>query len=137
MDNFTVSMMDLPDEILLMIWNKLNKIDILYSFVGVNKRLDKLVCDIVYTRSVQLIKTNSNDDNYSLPNPILDRFCSHILPRIHNYIECLTLESFSIERILYVGNYPKLWKLTLINFEQEFAWNYFTGRICFIFLFWY
>lgn len=129
MNQPTVSMMDLPDEILLIIWNKLNKIDILYSFIGVNKRFDKLVRDVVYTRSIELIKTNSTDDDHSLPELILNQFCLSILPQIHHYIECLTLEPFSMKRILNSGNYPKLSKLTLLNFEQEFAWDYFTGKI--------
>jgi hypothetical protein len=72
--------MDFPDEILLNISNKLNKIDVLFSFIGVNKRLDKLARDFVYTRSVELIKEDGTDKNYSLPDMILNRFCLHILP---------------------------------------------------------
>ncbi|CAF4395188.1 unnamed protein product [Rotaria magnacalcarata] len=42
MNRSTVSLMDLPDEILFTIWNKLNKLDVLYSFVDVNRRFNKL-----------------------------------------------------------------------------------------------
>ncbi|CAM4809784.1 unnamed protein product [Rotaria magnacalcarata] len=43
MNRSTVSLMDLPDEILFTIWNKLNKLDVLYSFVDVNRRFNKLI----------------------------------------------------------------------------------------------
>ncbi|CAF4943822.1 unnamed protein product, partial [Rotaria socialis] len=114
--------MNLPDEILIIIWNKLSKIDVLYSFLNVNRRFDKLVRDKIYTRSIELIKNNCEDeDNCSLSDQILDRFCFDLLPQIHNIIEQFILESFSMERILYAGNYPQLCQLTLVNFAQELA----------------
>ena len=82
---------------------------------------------MVYTRSIELIKPNSKDGNCSLTDPILDRFCLPILPRIHELVECLTLESISMERILSAGDYPHLRKLTLVKVEQEFALRHFTG----------
>jgi hypothetical protein len=33
-----------------------------------------------------------------------------------------------MERILNTCNYPRLYKLTLLNLEQEFAWQYLTGK---------
>lgn len=124
------NIMSLPDEIIFIIWNKLNKIDVLYSFLNVNKRFDKLVHDKIYTRSIKLLKTNceeEEEDNCSLSDQILDRFCLSILPRIHYIVEELILESHSIERILYTGSYPRLCKLTLINLTQELAIRIFAG----------
>lgn len=104
------------------------KHDVLYSFLGVNNTFDQIVRDVIYTRSGELINNHSKTDNYSLPDPILDRFCSQILPQIHQNIRCLTLEPLSMERILHVGEYLHLWKLTLIKLDQESALLYFTGK---------
>ncbi len=84
MNRSIVNIMNLPDEIILIIWNKLNKIDALYSFLNVNRRFDKLIRDKIYTRSIELIKTNceEKEDNCSLSDQILDRFCLEILPQI-------------------------------------------------------
>lgn len=124
-----VNIMDLPDEILIIIWNKLSNIDVLYSFLNVNRRFDKLVRDKMYTRSIELIKNNCEDeDNCSLSDQILDRFCFDLLPQIHNIIERFVLESFSMEKILYAADYPQLRQLTLVNFTQELAIRVLAGR---------
>ncbi len=76
MNNSTViSILDLSDEILLTIFKKLNNVDVLYSLVGVNKKLDKLIRDVVFTRSLDFVATLSNEENDSRINSILDRFC--------------------------------------------------------------
>jgi hypothetical protein len=128
MNRLIVNITDLPDEIILIIWNKLNKLDVLYSFLGVNQRFDRMVRDVIYTRSVELINNHSKTDNYLLPNPIVNRFCFHILPQIHQNIEHLTVEPLSMGRILRAGEYPHLWKLTLIKFDQQSALRYITGK---------
>lgn len=119
---------NLPDEIILLIWSKLNKIDVLYSFLNVNRRFDKLVRNKIYTRSVELLKTNcEEEENCSLSDQILDQFCLNILPKIHHSIEELILESHSIERILYSGDYLRLYKLTIVNLTEELAMRLFLG----------
>ncbi|CAF3286006.1 unnamed protein product, partial [Rotaria sp. Silwood2] len=50
MEHLLVELNDLPDEILLMILKKLNSISLLYSLIGVNKRLDTIVRDPIFTR---------------------------------------------------------------------------------------
>jgi len=122
------SIEDLPNELLIMIWNKLNNLDVFYSFMGVNKRFDKLVRDIIYTRSIQLVDKDSNHNYCSLSDTLLDRFCFYFLPQIHENIECLTLEPLSMERILCAGQYPHLHKLTLVNFGHQSTRHYFTGK---------
>ncbi len=47
MAHSTVSLLDLPDEMLLVIFKKLNSVEILHSLVGVNQRLDQLIKDYV------------------------------------------------------------------------------------------
>lgn len=125
----SASIIDLPDEILLIIFNKLDKIDVLYSLMDVNKRFNRLVRDITYISSIKLITNGSTHDSYRpLPDLILDRFCSHILPHVHQNIECLTLEPISMERILCAGEYPNLRKLDLVNFDQRSALFYLHGK---------
>ncbi|CAF0916405.1 unnamed protein product [Adineta steineri] len=119
--------MDLPDEMIIKIWNNLNNIDVLYSFVGVNKRFDKLVRALVYTRSIQLAEKDSKTNKYCpLPDLIIDRYCLDILPQIHQYIECLILEPFSIERILLSTMYPRLHKLIFTKINTDFVLHHFT-----------
>ena len=130
MNSSIVGMMDLPDEIIIRIWNNLNNVDVLYSLVGVNKRLNRLVRDPLYTRSIQLTQIDSQTNKYcSLPDSIIDRYCSHILPHIHQCIECLVLEPFSMERILHSGHYPRLRKLILTKIGADFVIRHLNGKI--------
>ncbi|CAF2473620.1 unnamed protein product [Rotaria sp. Silwood2] len=130
MTDSTLHLLDLPDEILLIIMSNISNFDVLYSLIGVNKKLDRVACDIVHTRSIDFIGTRSNDEIHSLSDKILDRFCQNILPRVHNNIECLTLESSSISRIFHSIDYPKLFKLILPELDLEFVSHYFNGKYC-------
>jgi hypothetical protein len=130
MTHSTLHLLDLPDEILLIILSKISNLDVLYSLIGVNKKLDRLACDIVHIRSIDFIRTTSNDEIHSLSDKILDRFCQNILPRIHKNIECLTLESSSISRIFHSTDYPKLFKLILPELDPEFVSLNFNGKYC-------
>jgi hypothetical protein len=125
-----IGIMDLPDEMIIKIWNNLSNIDVLYSFVGVNKRFNKLVRDLVYTRSIQLTEKKSKTNKYcSLPDSTIDRYCLDILPQIHQCIECLVLEPFSMERILLASDYPRLRKLIFTKIGGHFVFRHFTGTI--------
>ncbi|CAF2118214.1 unnamed protein product [Rotaria magnacalcarata] len=120
MTHSMIAIMDCPDEMILAIWNKLDNIEVLYLFVGVNKRFGKLVRDSTYTCSIQLATTNSKTNKYcSLPDSILDRYCSDILPRLNHHIECLILESISMESILLSGDYSCLQKLTFTKISED------------------
>jgi hypothetical protein len=129
MEQSIVEILDLPDEMLLTIANKLRSVDVLYSLVSVNERLDKLVRDTVFTHFLDLVATSSNDCTCSMSNVMLDRFCLHILPRIHNDVESLFLESLSMERILLAGDYPKLHTLTLGFLEPQVVLSCLAGTI--------
>jgi hypothetical protein len=119
MDYSPVQLNDLSDELLLCILNQLNNMDALYSLVGVNQRLDRIVRDVIYTRDVDLMVEPAAS--------ALDRFCFDILPRIHHNVECLVLDSSTIERVLLAGSYPRLRKLTLVNLDRAVASRLFTG----------
>ncbi len=129
MNYSVISIMDLSDEMIIKIWNNLNNIDVLFSFIGVNKRFDKLVRDPLYTRSIQLTEKNSKTNKYySLSDSIIDRYCLDILPQIHQYIECLILEPFSMERILLSCHYSRLRKLILTKIDRDFVFRHFNGK---------
>jgi hypothetical protein len=122
-----IGFLDIPDEILLIILSKLKNIDVLYSLVGVHERLDKILCDTIFTRSIDFATILSNGKNDSLMKQMLDRFCLDILPRIDQNIECLTLEPFSMKCILRASDYPNLHKLNLVKLDIEQALDYFNG----------
>ena len=127
MNYSTINIGDLSDEMLLAILNKLNNIDVLYSLVEVNQKLDRLSKDITFTQSIDLVTTLSNEYNVLRTKSILDRFCLTIIPRIQHNIQCLILDSLSIDRVLQIGNYPQLHTLTLLNLQLELASRIFNG----------
>jgi hypothetical protein len=129
MEYSCVQLNDLPDEILMIIFTKLANAEVLCSLLGVNKRLNKIAHDSVFTNGLTLWMPTLDGYVDSLPDPILDRFCSHILPKIHQKIEWLHLESRSMERILQVTNYPNLYKISLHNIHTKTAKDLFTGKI--------
>jgi len=114
-----VKLTDIPDEMLLLILNKLTNIEVLYSLIGVNIRLDKIANDPLFTEHLSFMTRSSNGIINSLDNAMLNRFCSEILPRIHCKIKWLTLEPLCMERILLAADYPNLRVLSLFNIERE------------------
>ncbi|CAF0845881.1 unnamed protein product [Adineta steineri] len=112
----TAHLLDLSDEILLIILKKLESVDVLYSLLNVNKRLDQMA------RSVN----NTKFLNFSMNNIQLNRFCCEILPQIHHNTVELTLEIFSMERILLACEYPNLTVIVLTNFLPDILLQYLT-----------
>ncbi|CAF2142563.1 unnamed protein product [Rotaria magnacalcarata] len=135
MNDSTVNILSLFDEILLVIYNKLDNMDVLYSLIGVNRKLDRLARDITFTQSVDLFTILSNESNDSRNKSILDRFCFDILPQIQHNIESLTLDSLLIDRVFRIGNYSKLHKLTFLNLQFEMASRLFNDKSSFIHIF--
>ncbi len=125
----TYELSDLPDEILMIILKKLNNAEALHSLIGVNKRLNRILHDPIFTSHLSLMSGLSNSSIYPLPDPILDRFCSQILPEVHDKIRWLYLESSSMKRILLSTNYPNLYGLALFAIEEETAIHLFTGKL--------
>jgi hypothetical protein len=124
-----MNILDLPNEILLTIFKKLDDFDVLYSLVGINRKLDHVACDINFTRAVDLATISSNEGDDVTNNAVLDRFCMHILPRIHDKVEYLTVQACFLQRALYAGNYLNLRKLTLVNLELKMAFCIFKGML--------
>ncbi|CAF5173508.1 unnamed protein product, partial [Rotaria sp. Silwood1] len=126
MHNSLIHLNDLPDEILLIIFKKLNNVELLYSLINVNKRLQKIVHDSIFTSHLTLLRYFSKDYIYPLLDPIVDRFCLDILPEIHHKIKWLNLESLTMERILRSTNYPNLYGLGLYNIPNKTALRLFN-----------
>jgi hypothetical protein len=117
------------------ILNKLNNMDVLYSLIGVNRKLDKLARDITFTRSIDLVRILSNKNDHSRTKSILNRFCSSIIPRIQHNIESLTLDPLSMHRVFRIGNYPKLCRLTLVNIGLATTSHIFNGMLFIVLVF--
>ena len=100
MKDLLIQLDDLPDEILMFIFKKLYNDEVLYSLIDVNQRLNRIVRDRIFTHDLYLLKYCRIDDStFPLPDPILDRFCSKILPEIGHQIETLYLKGTSIEPV--------------------------------------
>ncbi|UJR11014.1 hypothetical protein I4U23_015198 [Adineta vaga] len=122
---------DLPEEILLSIFKKLSNVVLLYSLIRISARLNKIAHDSIFTKRLALMTLTPNGCVYPLADPILDRFCSYILPEIHKNIEWLELESSSMERILLATNYLNLSKLGIYKIEAERAIHLFSDETLF------
>ncbi|CAF3552388.1 unnamed protein product [Rotaria socialis] len=129
MKPLSIKLTDLPDEILIIILKKLYNVDVLYSLIGVNKRFRRITHDATFAGHLTLLY--KFDDIISpLPDPMLDRICSQILPSIHHKIKSLKLESTSMDRIL-ATNYPNLNGLGLYGLDVEKAISLFTDDTTF------
>ncbi|CAF3775208.1 unnamed protein product [Rotaria sordida] len=129
MSNSCVGLNDLPDEILMIIFKKLNTIDVLYSLHGSNQRLHKIVYDPIFTSCLTFVKRFShNFINLICSDMMLNRFCSQILPEIHDKIKWLNLESSSMKHVLCTADYPNLYGLGLYNIDEESIRCLFTDE---------
>ena len=129
MEHTNVQLIDLPNELLMMIFKKLNNVELLYSLTGINIRLDRIISDPIFTRNITLLRHSSNRLIYPLVDAVLDRFCLQILPEIQYKINLLNLESLSMERILLTADYSNLHSLGLYNVDEKTAERVFTGNI--------
>ena len=63
-----MNLIDLPNEVLLIILEKLKTIDVLYSLVDVHQRFDRIF-DLIDIRDVNLVRTM---DMYSLTHFVIE-----------------------------------------------------------------
>lgn len=123
-----VQLIDLPDEILLVIFRKLSNIDAFYSLVDVSTRFNRILSDRILTRSLTLLQCTWDQFIYPLPDAMLNRFCSKIFPQISHKIEWLNIESSCLERILYAAEYSNLRGIGLFNVTDEIVQRIFIGK---------
>ncbi|CAF2601687.1 unnamed protein product [Rotaria sp. Silwood2] len=129
MEYSCVGFNDLPDEILMIIFKKMNNFEVLYSLQGVNQRLNKIVQDSPFTSRWTFVKRCSDNfiDVFRY-NMMFNRFCSQILPEIHDKIKWLDLESSSMNNVLCAVDYPNLYGLGLYNINEESARSLITDE---------
>lgn len=108
----TASILSLSDDVLLYMLRKLDNMDVLYSLVGVNRQLDRVARDVMFARCLDFTCRASAD---AQGRSVLDRFCSDILPGIQHHVQHFTLHHHTLDRVLHVGNYPRLRQLTIHN----------------------
>jgi hypothetical protein len=114
-------LLDLPDEILMINFKKLDNFAILYSLMDVNMQLDRILHDPIFTNEIVLMKQNPSIDlTSSLRDIILDWFYSHILPKIQQKIKSFGLETVSMKRVLLTAdNYPNLHQLDIFIMNED------------------
>ncbi|CAF2986919.1 unnamed protein product [Rotaria socialis] len=124
MNQSSVQLLDLPDEVLLNILKKLDNVDVLYALLGIdNERLNSLAREETFSKTLSLV---SIIHNTTMVDSILDRFFNYILPQIHDNVKCLTIEPAFMERILLAANYSNLTELKIINFQRDNSSRYFA-----------
>ncbi|CAF4909294.1 unnamed protein product [Rotaria sp. Silwood1] len=129
MEYLDIGFNDLPDEILMIIFQKLDNLDVFYSLQGVNQRINKIIQDRVFTNRLIFVKWLSDSFiDLICCDMILDRFCLQILPEIHHNIKWLDLESSSMKHVLRTAHYPNLRSLGLYNIHEESLQCLFTDE---------
>lgn len=132
MNKSNMNLVDLPYEILLIILNKLDNMNVLYSLFNLgNQRLDELVQDETFTKILNFVMKTSTEDICSIDELLLDRFCVDILPRIDSNVRSLIVEGRFMERILHATTFSNLTQLKVFNFDEKTLSEYFSGRIIF------
>ncbi|CAF2348542.1 unnamed protein product [Rotaria sp. Silwood2] len=127
MHQYKINLLDLPTEVLHIILKKLDSMDVLYSLFAINnQRLDNIIQENTFTNTLNFVLITATDDILSVCDRVLDRFCLNLLPKIHNNVKSLILNSLSMEHILLAGDYPNLSELKIFNFNIKIALHYFT-----------
>jgi hypothetical protein len=129
MNRSCVQLNDLPDELLMIIFKKINNVEVLCSLFGLNQRLDSFLQDSTFTSRLSFLKWSSEKFlNIFSREMIFNRFCLQILPAVREKIQWLDVESSSMQQILSAADYPNLYGLGLFNIEEETVKNLFTGK---------
>ena len=82
-----VELNSLPDELLAMIFKKFNSIDIYYSSININMRINKIIYDQIFTTHLTLLQWSADDLIYPIDNAVVDQFCSQMLSKISHQIK--------------------------------------------------
>ncbi len=132
-NNTRLNILDLPNEILFIIFKKLSIIDVVYSVVDVTRRFHRLALDPFHIRRLDMTDnitvSSLCNQTSSIDTQVLTRIFQKILPRIHHQAHQLTVEEYSMKQVLLAGNYPQLYSLSLINFEERIFRQYLTRMI--------
>jgi hypothetical protein len=128
MNRTDTHLLDLPTEILFTILKNIDNMNVLYSLIGIGiERLELLAKDETFTNTLNFVSTDI-DGICSIPNSILDRFCTDILARIQSNVKSLIFESMTMERILLAADYPHLTQLKIFKFNSKIFSHFLTGN---------
>jgi F-box-like len=131
--NNQLNLLALPDETLLKILKELPMVDVLYSLADVNRRLNRIAHDSLYIHHLDLTDLATINARWNQLFPthqqVVSRICEKILPRIHDHVQQLTVEPYSMKEILATVNYPQLCSLSLRSFDDEVLHHCLTGMI--------
>ena len=128
MEHSYIQLDDLPNDILFLIFKELVNVEVLYYLTDISDRLNRIVHDPMLTSHLSLMKYSSKVSIHPLSEPMLDRFCSKILPEIYEKIQWLNIELSSMEHILLARSYPNLTGFGLYNIDIEKALSIFLGK---------
>ncbi|UJR17896.1 hypothetical protein I4U23_004795 [Adineta vaga] len=122
-----MNILDLPNELLIIIFKKLNTTDALYSLVDVNERLSDIVLDSLHIRrldAARMLRGSHFDPNIPMNQEMLSKICEKILSQLHLQLNELVVEQYSFKTILLSNIYPKLFSLSFANFQEKILLQY-------------
>ncbi len=70
-----------------------------------------------------------NSPSCSINHVKLDRFCREILPQIQHNVIGLTVDKFSMGRVLLAGEYPNLSVIVFDNFLPDIFLRNLSGKV--------
>jgi hypothetical protein len=130
-DHRRLNLLDLPNEVLLIIVEYLPMIDALYSFVNITERLDQLVLNPTFTRTLNMTCLRLEllfERIYSLDERVLGILCRTVLPRIRHPISRLIVDQFAIDDVFRAREYPELRSLSLMDIDESYALDFFQSK---------
>lgn len=132
MSRSEMNILDLPNEILVMIFKNLHSADALYSLIDVNDRFASMVLDSLHIRrldTVMLIRKYQVRRCTSIVGETLSEICNKILPRFHERLNELVVDQHSMEHLLRVVPYSRLGLLSLLHFDEATLLRCLTGML--------
>ena len=121
MESAAISLLDLPDELLLAIFGKLSTVDVHVVLTSVHPRLDSLLHDRLFVRELNFTTLSWTDDR------TLSVMCHSILPNIHHHVTCLKLDANSVACVLDAVDFPQVSSLTLHDVPRQTLNQQLTG----------
>jgi hypothetical protein len=127
-----LTLLDLPNEILLIIKKYLSMADVFSAFGGLTKRLDQLVLDPIGTRTLNMhcLRLDRLPDRiYSIDDRALETICRNVLPRICHHVTELIVDQFTIESVIRASEFPALCSLSLLDIDKTCAFDILQGKL--------
>jgi len=131
----SIQLMDLPDEILELIFTKLNTVDVFNSLTNINQRIDNIIFSHNCTLHISLIEYSTNDDIVPLYDKQIERYCGQILEKVFNNIKWFSLDTSSLDRVLCFATYSNLNRLDLYNINMCTSFYLFESKKFYLFFF--